>query len=137
MPYAHSVYGTVWDRKTLRCTDLPLLLSLQHPRLLADLHAQRQLDADATPTGSRRDAEMLLASRANEMHALDGDVLVSTIQLSLLCNFCCFYENARCRSLKMLVGSQRCAHESSLLAPSTRTIRGNEETHPCGVLRKK
>ena len=32
--------------------------------------------------------EMLLASRANEMHALLGDLLVSNIELSLLCNFC-------------------------------------------------
>ena len=31
---------------------------------------------------------MLLASRANEMHALLGDLLVSNIELSLLCNFC-------------------------------------------------
>ena len=67
--------------------------------------------------------EMLLVSRANEMHALLGDLLVSNIQLSLLCNVCCFYEDAMCRPLKVLVGSQRCAHEPSLLASSTRTIR--------------
>ena len=52
-----------------------------------------------------------------------GPRLVSNIELPLLCIFCCFYEDAMCRSLEMLVGSQRCAHESSLLAPSTRTIR--------------
>ena len=92
--------------------------------ILGSLHISMHSD-NWTPTLRTLDEklEMLLASRVNEMHALLGDLLVSNIQLSLLCNFCCFYEDAMCRSLKVLVGSQRCAHKPSLLASSTRTIR--------------
>ena len=92
--------------------------------ILGSLHISMHSD-NWTPTLRALDEklEMLLASRVNEMHALLGDLLVSNIQLSLLCNFCCFYEDAMCRSLKVLVGSQRCAHKPALLASSTRTIR--------------